>query len=72
MNKKLIDIPSEYDTIGEKIQYLKQLSALEKIRDRMDMNYSYQLYLTKEYYKLLDNISNLREDKINSILDEKN
>jgi len=49
--RELIKIPKEYDTIEKKLKYLDELSLIEQKRDRMEQDYSFQLYRTKEYWK---------------------
>jgi hypothetical protein len=49
--RELIKIPDEYDTIEKKLKYLDKLSLIEQKRDRMEQDYSFQLYRTKEYWK---------------------
>jgi hypothetical protein len=49
--RELINIPDEYDTIEKKLKYLDKLSLIEQKRDRMEQDYSFELYRTKEYWK---------------------
>ncbi len=49
--RELLKIPDEYDTIEKKLKYLDELSLIEQKRDRMEQDYSFQLYRTKEYWK---------------------
>ena len=51
MTDKYLKIPKVYDTIEKKLKYLEEESLREQKRDRMDMGYSYQLYITKQYWK---------------------
>lgn len=52
MNKfKFLEIPEKYQSIQEKLEYLNKLSIHQQNSDNLDMDYSYQLYITKEYYK---------------------
>jgi hypothetical protein len=48
----LLKIPEQYDTIEKKLEWLEQESLREQKRDRMEQNYSFQLYKTKEYWKM--------------------
>ena len=50
--RELLEIPDEYDTIEKKLKYLDELSLIEQKRDRMEQYYSFQLYRTKEYWKM--------------------
>ena len=49
--RELLNIPDEYDTIEKKLKYLNEESLRERKRDRMDQDYSFLLYRTKEYWK---------------------
>ncbi len=49
--RELLKIPDEYDTIEKKLKYLDEESLREQKRDRMEQDYSFQLYRTKEYWK---------------------
>ena len=51
MNRRMIEIPKEYDTLQKKVDYIDILKERQKKLDNMDMLYSYRLYITKEYYK---------------------
>lgn len=51
----LLDIPKQYDTILKKLKWLEEESLREQKRDRMEQNYSLQLYKTKEYWKSMLN-----------------
>jgi len=49
--RELLKIPDEYDTIEKKLKYLDEESLREQKRDRMEQDYSFKLYRTKEYWK---------------------
>ncbi len=49
--RELLKIPDEYDTIEKKLKYLDDEGLREQKRDRMEQDYSFQLYITKEYWK---------------------
>lgn len=49
---ELLKIPEQYDTIEKKLQWLEEESLKEQKRDRMEQDYSFQLYKTKEYWKI--------------------
>lgn len=50
--KELLKIPDYCDTIEKKLQWLDEESLREQKRDRMEQDYSFQLYRTKEYWKM--------------------
>ncbi len=50
--QELLKIPEQYDTIEKKLQWLEEESLREQKRDRMWQDYSFQLYRTKEYWKM--------------------
>ena len=41
---ELLKIPEQYDTIEKKLQWLEEESLKEQKRDRMEQDYSFQLY----------------------------
>lgn len=53
MNKYIehVPIPSRFKTIEEKLKYLNKLSYREQELDRMDMDYSFRLFKTIEYFE---------------------
>jgi hypothetical protein len=51
INKELLKIPNHCNTIEKKLKWLDEESLIEQKRDRMDHNYSFQLYKTKEYWE---------------------
>lgn len=51
INIPLLDIPQQYDTIEEKLQWLEEESLKEQQRDRMEQTYSFQLDKTISYWK---------------------
>lgn len=64
--RELLEIPDEYDTIEKKLKYLDELSLIEQKRDRMEQDYSFQLYRTKEYWKNeLKNYNNISNEEQN-------
>lgn len=48
---KLLKIPEQYETIENKLQWLEEEGLREQKRDRLEQDYSFQLYRTKEYWK---------------------
>ena len=46
-----IKIPEQCDTIEKKLQWLEEESLREQKRDRMEQDYSFQLYRTKNIGK---------------------
>ena len=50
--KELLKIPDYCDTIEKKLHWLDEESLREQKRDRMEQDYSFQLYRTKEYWKM--------------------
>lgn len=49
--RELLKIPDHCDTIEKKLRWLEEESLREQKRDRMEQDYSFQLYRTKEYWK---------------------
>ena len=50
--KELLNTPEQYDTIEKKLEWLEEESLREQKKDRMEQDYSFQLYRTKEYWKM--------------------
>jgi hypothetical protein len=50
--RELLRIPDHYDTIEKKLKWLDEESLREQKRDRMEQDFSFQLYRTKEYWKM--------------------
>lgn len=52
----LIEIPQQYQTINQKLEWLKEEGLREQKRDRMDQYYSMQLANTQEYWQTLKSL----------------
>ena len=49
--RELLKLPENCDTIEKKLKWLDEESLREQKRDRMEQDYSFQLYITKQYWK---------------------
>ena len=47
---KLLDIPTEYNTINEKLKYIRNLQIVFRKIDNLDMDYASKLYWSEQYY----------------------
>lgn len=47
---KLLDIPTEYKTINEKLKYIRNLQIVFRKIDNLDMDYASKLYWSEQYY----------------------
>jgi hypothetical protein len=62
--RELITIPKEYQTLEDKLKWLSEESIREQKRDRMNLDYTYRLWLTNNYWTEVA----LRDNKINQII----
>ena len=61
-NEYLISIPDEYETLFEKLEYIKHLNDMYQLSDNMDMEYGSRLHKTKE--KIIIQINGENKSKI--------